>query len=312
MKDNFVYNHNFQSPPNSPGRWPPGWEAIGGNGDSSWRRVAQDSSDGRYCMVISNPTHDGRCGIREVPPVTTPISPGETWRVEARIRLDNAGKVYVALHFYGESGNVVKELREEFTASSHMQVCGYDYSIPPLAVQSAVEIGVEEPNTLWIDWVAKARKESTREQVVQERDTDRCVCRAGRMLLGRLVDQCYVALIDKSDTSNPGIHLGRCLVSLEGRKKEEIVFRPGSSSVQFGQVYLNSTGRTIIELSVGTDEAKNKLDILGGELGFLLSSPIHLLNNNTPLNIKIINPGPEPLSYCLVLGGELLVTEPRE
>lgn len=55
LSENHIYNHNFQHPPNSIRRWPPGWEKVGGNGDSSWRRVAEYARDGRYCLLVENP-----------------------------------------------------------------------------------------------------------------------------------------------------------------------------------------------------------------------------------------------------------------
>jgi len=302
---NCVYNHNFQHPPNSIGRWPPGWEPVGGNADTSWRRVAEQSSDGRYCLVISNPTHEGRCGVREVPPVTIAVNPGDRWRVEARIRLAVAGKVYMAIDFYSESGNVVAQVREEFDVSQHMEVYGYEYSVPPLAVQGLLEIGIEESNTLWIDWVAKVRKETDSEQLGEKQDVCNAIHAGGQGLFDSGKDQCFVVLVERPITGNPRIELGRCLTSLGGRKKERITFYPGDQSVEFGEVFLRSTGRVILEFSIGEDNVCIRLEFPASEIRFALDSPLRLTRKGAPLNIEVVNPSREPFCYCLLVVGEV-------
>ncbi|MGB9920960.1 MAG: hypothetical protein ACPLPT_09615, partial [Moorellales bacterium] len=281
---NCIFNHNFQQPPNSVGRWPPGWTKVGGNTDTSWRRVTEYAQDGRYCLRIDNPTYEGFCGVREAPPQPVPVRPGEKWYLSAAVRLENPGWVQLAVTFLDARDQGVGRAEQQFAVSGEMQEVRLEYLIPPGAVRSVAEVGLVGPNRLWIDRVERERLEAApaerRGQAVPHTgETQETTALTGppegRAVPGRAADAHFVALIG-ADGPLPRLRFGRQLTVLPAGKREAITLLPlPQRRVRFFELYLKCTRPVRVEICPpqGREEHLD-LGLPSGEFLLYLSEPL--------------------------------------
>jgi len=290
---------------------------VGGNADTSWRRVTEYAQDGRYCLRIDNPTYEGFCGVQEAPPQPVPVRPGEKWCLSAAVRLENPGWVRLAVKFLDAADREVGRAERQFAVSGEMQEVRLEYLIPPGAVQSVAEVGLVGPNRLWIDRVGKERLEAAPAerggQAVpagsekQGAAGERSVGTGERQAVsGKVADAYFVALIE-ADGPLPRLRFGRHLSMLPGGRREGITFLPlPHHRVRFYEVYLGCSRPVMVEICPPeSPEDRLYLQVPAGELWLYLPRPLAVGPGGPPLVVWVTNGGLFPLSYTFRATGVL-------
>lgn len=288
LPENQIYNYNFQHPPNSIRRWPPGWEKVGGNEDSSWQRVAEYARDGRYCMLVENPSAEGFCGVRENPPHRVAVTPGEKWRVAVTMRAGQEGKGRLAVIFLDGSGQAVSRLQQDFELGTAMQEYALEYFIPSGVAEALVEVGVVGPNRVWLDRVVKTRLAEAPQP----------------MTATGVTPNFYFVAIRPTRGAEPEVQFGRHLGLLAGKKQEQITFSPSSPvEVSFQQFYFSSTGPVAVELAAGQTGQTIRCELPATEICLCFSRPLRVIPGGPPLVVKVANHSAAPLSYTFLATG---------
>jgi len=305
---NYVHNYNFQHPPNSMGRWPSGWKRVGGNSDTRWRRVKEYSSDGRYSMLVENPTCEGLSGIREAPPAPVQVMPGEKWQAGATMRSAVPGKARIAVIFLNAEGEQFSVLERFFPVNEQLAEYVLQYQVPLDAFQGLVEVGIVGCNSLWIDRVIKTKQDKPLPQSgSQEPSRISALDEAGILVTNRQDkvknNQYFVAILEE-DTAEPRIQFGRHLAPLKGKKQEHITFvAPDQTEIGFYELYFSSTGPVTLELALGPTVTYMKYELPATELYLYLARPLRISSAGPPLVVKVGNRTMEPLSYTVQATG---------
>lgn len=158
MAVNRAYNGGFEIG-NGAGAFPDGWIRGAGDASTVYSWVSENVYDGVKAIKIVNSTFMANL-VSVIQPlgVATAVAEGEKWEAGAWMVTDAPGKgLRVLVDFYDALGGFVHSAHLKFTSTTTLARYAGVVTVPAGAAKAALDVGMHDTGTVWLDAVSFVR-----------------------------------------------------------------------------------------------------------------------------------------------------------